>query len=71
MFEYDEPVMFVSRVVAHLASILLLPQPLPSFLADPQELDLLPGKIATTVPCVFGKYAHLLLVRAVGFVFAH
>ena len=38
---------------------------LPNFLADPQELDLLPGEIEITVPSVFEQIAYLLLVRAV------
>ena len=36
--------------------------PLPKFLCHFQGLDLLPGRIAMTVPNVFGKIAHLLLV---------
>ena len=65
-----DSVLYVSRIIASLASILLLP-PLPKFLAHAQELDLLPGKIEMTVPSVFEKIAHLLLVRVVELASAH
>ena len=68
---HEDSVLYVSRMIAHLASILLMLLQLPIFLADPQELVLLPGKIEGTDPCVFEKIAHLLLVRAVELEFAH
>ena len=40
----EDPVLYVSRIIANLASTLLLLLPLPHFLADPRELELLPGK---------------------------
>ena len=43
----------------------------PKFLADPQELDVLPEKIEKTIPLVFEKIAHLLHVRAVELASAH
>ena len=58
-------VLSVSRVVVKLASILLMLLPLPTFIADPQEHELLPVKIEITVPSVFEKLAHLLHVRDV------
>ena len=66
----EDAVLYVSRTIAHLASILLMLLPLPIFLADPQELVLLPGKIEGTDPCGFEKIAHLLLIRAVELEFA-
>ena len=66
----EDSVLHVSRIIAHLASILRMLSPLPKFLADPQEFDLLPGKIETTRPSVFEKIALLLLVGAVALAFA-
>ena len=68
---HEDSVLYVSRMIARLASTLLMLLQLPIFLADPQELVLLPGKIEGTDPCVFEKIAHLLLVRAVKLEFAH
>ena len=45
--------------------------PLPEFLADPQKLGLLPGKIEIAVPAGLEKIAHPLLVRAVKLVSAN
>ena len=67
----EDSVLNVSRVLAHLASVVLMLIPLPKFLADLQDLDWLPEKIAITVPSVFEKIAHLLLVRAVELVSTH
>ena len=50
---HEASVLYVRRMIAHLASILLMLLQLPIFLADPQELVLLPGKIEGTDPCVF------------------
>ena len=57
--------LYVSFILAHLVSILQMSLPLPKFLADLQELDLLPEKIARTIPSVFGEIAHLHHVRSV------
>ena len=38
--------------------------PLPKLLAVSHEPDLLPKRIAITIPFVFGKIAHLLRVRS-------
>ena len=59
------------HVLVCLASILLSSLPLPKFLVDPQELDLLPERISITVPSVFEKIAHLLLVRVAELASAH
>ena len=53
----------VNHVLVRLVSILLMSLPLPTFLADLQELHLIPEKIAKTVPFLFGKIAHLLHVQ--------
>ena len=53
----EDTVLRVSRTIAHLASKLLVLPPLPDFLADPQELDSLPGKVEITIP-VFENIAH-------------
>ena len=53
----------VNHVLVRLASILLSLLPFSKFLADFQELDLLPERIATTIPSVLGKIARLLHVR--------
>ena len=45
----------INHVLVRLASILLLEFPLPKFLASFQELDLLPERIAITIPYVFGQ----------------
>ena len=45
--------------------------PSPNFLADPQELHLLPGKIEVTVPSVSEKITLLLHVRPVELVSVH
>ena len=60
---HQDSVRYVHLVFFRLVSRLLMLLPLPKFLADPQELDLLPEKIAITVPLVFEKIAHLLHVR--------
>ena len=67
----EDSVLYASRTLAHLAFILLMSLPLPKFLADLQELDLLPEKISITVPSVFEEIAHLLHVRAVELASAH
>ena len=60
----EDSIVYVSRIIAHLASILLLLLASPNCLADLRELSLLTGKIETTVPSVFEKIAHLFLLRA-------
>ena len=55
----DDSVLCVSHTITYLASIHLLLLPLPNVLTDPQELDLLPGKIGITVPSVFLKKSHI------------
>ena len=67
----EDSVLYVSHMIAYLASILRMLPPFPDCLSDPQELDLLPGKIEITTPSLFEKIAHLLLVRAVALAFAH
>ena len=68
----------LSAKTAHLASILMMSLPLPIFLADPQELDLLPEKIEITVPslrkpricslCELSNlHLHLIVVRSTTF----
>ena len=42
---HDDSVLYVNHVLAHRASILLMLLPLPNFIADPQELDQLPGSL--------------------------
>ena len=59
-------VVFVTHVLVRLASILLMSLPLPKFLTDLQELDLLPERSAVTSVFAFGKIAHLLHVRVTG-----
>ena len=61
----EGPVLYVSRELAHPVSMLLVLTPLPNVPADLQGLDLLPEKIEISVPSVFEKIAHLLLVRVV------
>ena len=61
----EDTVLQVSHILARLVSTLLMSLPLPNFLADLRELDLLPEKIQTTVLSVFEKIAHLRHVRAV------
>ena len=50
-----DSVLYVSRVLAHLASILLMLLPLPNILVDPHEPDLLPEKIEITNPLSLRK----------------
>ena len=40
----EDSVLYGSRMIAHLASILLMLPPLLNVLAESQELELLPGK---------------------------
>ena len=61
----EDTVLQVRCVLARLVSTLLMSLPLPNFLADLRELDLLPGKIRITVLSVFEKVAHLRHGRAV------
>ena len=68
---HEVSVLYGSRIIAHLASILPLLLPLPKNVADPEDHDLLPGKIEITVPSVSEKVSHLLLFRVVEPVFAH
>ena len=63
---HEDSVLYVIHVLIRLASILLLSLPLPKFLADLQELDLLPERIAVKNVFVFGKIVHLLHVRVAG-----
>ena len=67
---HEDCVLYVNRSLVRLVSMLLVSLPLPTILADHQELDLLPEKIAVTVPCVFWKIAHLLHVRVAELVLA-
>ena len=53
----------MNHVFVRLASILLMLAPLPKLLADLREFDLLPEKIAITVPFFLGEIAHLLHFR--------
>ena len=48
----EDPILYVSRIIAHLASTLLLLLPLPDSVANPHELDLLLGKNEISVPCL-------------------
>ena len=61
----EDSVLCVSRVLAHLASALLMLLTLQKILVDLQELDLFLEKIEITIPFVFEKIAHLPHVRAV------
>ena len=71
----EDSVLNGSRIVTHLASILLLLHRLPKFLSDPQNLDLLPGKIKITVPCLFEEivnlYLHIIMVCPTNFLPKH
>ena len=67
----EDSVLYVRRILARLVSILLMSLPLPVVLADLQEIDLLPEKIAITAPFVFRKIAHLLHVRHVEIASVH
>ena len=60
---HEDSVLYVDNVLVRLVSILLMSLPLPKFLADLQELYLLPENTAITIPFVFGRIAHLLHVR--------
>ena len=62
---FPEPILSSADVVQHILEFVVVKR-LPSVLckkAGLQELDLLPEKIALTVPFVYGKIAHLLRVR--------
>ena len=71
----EDSVLHVTRKIAHLASIHLLLLPLPKFLADPQELDLLPGETEKNRSLSLRKsricflcelsnlYLHIIIVR--------
>ena len=67
----EDSVLYVSRVLVRLVSILLISLPLPKFLADLEELDLLLEKIVITTPFVLRKIAHLLHVRVAELASAH
>ena len=62
---FEDSFLYVNRVLAHVASTLLMSLPLPNCLADLQELDLLPEKIVMELSSVLEKIALLLHVRAV------
>ena len=53
----EDSVLYSSRILARLVSILLMSIPLLNLLADPQELDLRRERISLTVPFVFEKIA--------------
>ena len=49
---HEGSVLGVNHALVRLISILLLSLPSPKFLADLQQLDLLPEKMAIAIPCL-------------------